>query len=275
MRIPTLLPLLVAGAGVLAAPPAVADEVQVVPGDAQGYYGSPAIDLGALAGGGPSQPGSPGGGESEGDGPQVPGPPLGLSWSAPGGAPPGFAVVPDFHFPDYTDPAATPESLAAQAAGQLRLPLPVPRHSPDLRLPDGRAATLVGEHTWFWTDPGQWRPVQRRIQAGPAWVEVTATPTRLGLDPGTGQPAVACDGPGTPYSREFGLHAASPDCDVAFAHSSAGRPGEQVQATWAITWQVSWRGFDGTAPVQGTLPAMTSRASTQLVVAEAQSLATG
>ncbi|WP_338596905.1 hypothetical protein [Saccharopolyspora sp. SCSIO 74807] len=268
------------GAGTLLPVPAVADgDVVVTPGDADGLYGAPSVDLGAVAGGTPSSPGqsgsAPSGRAEAGAG--VAGPPLGLSWSAPGsGVPEWFTVAPEFRFPDFSDPAVapSPDVLAGQAAGQLRLPLPTPRHSPDLRLPDGRAATVVGEHTWFWTEPGAWRPVSRRTQAGPVWVEVTATPRTLSLDPGTGQPASSCTGPGTPYNRSFGLHAASPDCDVVFAHSSAGRPGEQVPARWAITWQVSWRGFDGTAPVGGTLAPMTSRAEAELAVAEAQALTT-
>ncbi|WP_338600495.1 hypothetical protein [Saccharopolyspora sp. SCSIO 74807] len=278
MRTRSVLPVL-AGltVGMLVPVPAFADGVAVVPGDAQGYYGTPSIDLGAVAGGKPSSPEDPGSAESGGAGGGVPGPPLGLSWSSPGGGvPEWFSVLPEFRFPDFTEPAArSPGVLAGQAAEELRLPLPVPRHSPDLRLPDGRAATVVGEHTWFWTEPAGWHPVQRRVQAGPVWAEVTATPRTLSLAPGTGQPAASCAGPGTPYDRSFGLHAASPDCDVVFTHSSAHRPGEQVQARWAITWQVSWRGFDGTAPTGGILPPMTSRADADLAVAEAQALTTG
>ncbi|MBK0870208.1 hypothetical protein INP57_25690 [Saccharopolyspora sp. HNM0986] len=152
--------------------------------------------------------------------------------------------------------------------------MPTPLHSPDLQLPDGRAATVVGEHTWFWTEPTDWRPVSRRVQIGPVWAEVTATPQRLNLDPGTGQPAASCAGPGTPYARSFGLHTASPDCDIVFDRSSVGRPGEQVRAEWAIAWSVSWRGFDGTIPAGGTLAPMTSRADAELAVAEAQALTT-
>ncbi|WP_345368335.1 hypothetical protein, partial [Saccharopolyspora cebuensis] len=124
------------------------------------------------------------------------------------------------------------------------------------------------------TDSAVWHPHTQRVQAGPVWIEVLATPTTLTFDPGNGQQPVSCPGPGTPYDRAFGLHAASPDCDVVYERSSAGQPGKQVRARWAITWAVSWHGFDGTAPVTGTLPAMTSRAEAELAVVEAQALIT-
>ena len=278
MRTRNMLPVLVGlVAGALLPVPAFADGVVVVPGDAQGYYGSPTIGLGAAAGGTPARQEGSGSHHSSGEDPAgIPGPPPGLSWSAPNGAPSWFTAAPEFHFPDFSEPTTpSPARLAAQAADQLQLPLPVPRHSPDLRLSDGRAATLVGEHTWFWTEPSQWRPVHRRIQAGPAWVAVTATPQTLSLHPGTSQDPVSCPGPGTPYDRSFGLHTASPDCDIVFERSSSGQPREQVQARWVITWDVSWRGFDGTGPTGGTLPPMTSRAGADLTVAEAQALTTG
>ena len=161
--------------------------------------------------------------------------------------------------------------LAQQAAGQLRLPLPTPAHSPDLRLGDGRAATLVGEHTWFWTPRADWHPYTARVQAGPVWAEATATPIRLVMQPGNGTPPSSCPGPGTVYDRRYGLHAASPDCDVVYTHSSAG----ETTAGWAITWQVTWRGGIGPEPTQGgVLPQMTSRSQARFAVAEAQSLRT-
>ncbi|QGK72252.1 hypothetical protein GIY23_12835 [Allosaccharopolyspora coralli] len=150
----------------------------------------------------------------------------------------------------------------------------MPRHSPDLRLADGRAATVVGEHTWFWTDPDTWRVQRERVQAGPVWAEVTARPTRLRMNPGNGATPVSCAGPGTPYERSFGLHAPSPDCSLVYESSSAGQPGEQVTARWSITWEITWRGNTGTAPVGGVLPPMTSTAEARLAVAEAQALRT-
>jgi len=173
-------------------------------------------------------------------------------------------------------PPATPAGLAAQAAAQLVLSLPVPRHSPDLRLGDGRPAVVVGEPVWVWTEPASFRPLSKRVDAGAVWALVTARPVGLVFDPGDGGPVAECAGPGTPFdAARFGPHEASPDCGVVYARSSVGRPGDQVTARYAIRWQVSWVGATAAGPANGVLPELVSQATSTFVVAEAQALRTG
>jgi hypothetical protein len=169
----------------------------------------------------------------------------------------------------------TPGELARQAFSQLRLPVPTPSHSPDLRLGDGRAAVLVGEQTWLWTDPARFRQRTRRVQVGPVWAQVTAVPATLTFDAGNGERSVVCAGPGTPYvpGRDR-AHAASPTCGYLYPRSSAGLPGGVVRAEYAIGWRVSWVGSTGTTPVAGQLPQLVSRTTTAFAVAEAQALGT-
>jgi hypothetical protein len=167
----------------------------------------------------------------------------------------------------------TPAELAQEAYSQLRLPLPTPEHSPDLRLADGRRAVLVGEHTWLWTDPARFRPQSRRVQVGPVWAQVTATPIGLTFEPGDGAPSISCPGPGTPFAPgRYGSHAASPTCDYQYVRSSADAAGGVVSAEYGITWRVRWTGAAGATPAGGQLPDMTSRAATSFAVAEAQAL---
>lgn len=169
----------------------------------------------------------------------------------------------------------TPAQLAQQAAAQMRLSLPVPRHSPDLRLADGRPGVVVGAPTWVWTEPVSFRPLSRRVAAGPVWAQVTARPVVLEFDPGDGSAVVGCAGPGTPFDRSrHGVHEASPDCGFVYARSSLGRPADQVTATYAIRWQVSWVGATAAGPAQGVLPELVSQATSSFVVAEAQALRT-
>lgn len=90
----------------------------------------------------------------------------GLGGMRLGGSAFGMRCLP----PMPTDPVPTPRAtpapaplptageLAAQAFEQLRLPRPVPRYSPDAHLADGQSATIVGEHTWLWTDRRVWKP---------------------------------------------------------------------------------------------------------------------
>ena len=169
----------------------------------------------------------------------------------------------------------TPAELARAAYGRLVLPLPVPRHSPDLRLASG-PAVVVGEHTWVWTDPLIFTTQRRRVQVGAVWAQVVATPVVLRFDPGDGTAVVACRGGGTPFDpARFGPHAASPTCDHVYARSSFGLSGERVTARYEITWRVRWIGAVGAIPAAGVLPDLVSRAAARFGVAEAQALITG
>jgi hypothetical protein len=169
----------------------------------------------------------------------------------------------------------TAADLAQAAYGRLVLPLPTPRHSPDLRLVSG-PAVVVGEHTWVWTDPQIFTTRRRRVQVGAVWAQVVATPVALRFDPGDGTAAVACRGAGTPFdSARYGPHAASPTCDHVYTRSSFGLSGERVTATYEITWRVTWVGAVGAAPAVGALPDLVSRATARFAVAEAQALIAG
>jgi hypothetical protein len=261
-------------------PPAIGVEVTAL-----GHPGGP-ISTGQAAGGGSAcawvpaldmeawlrrlPPSLPGGGDTDRVDPRsrlyqqvCDGLVSGWAWFGPaaGGAP---AVLP------------SPAELAREGYGLLRLPSPSPGRSPDLRLADGRAALLVGEHTWIWTDPAVFTARSRTVRVGPVWATVTASPVGLSFDPGTGDPAAACVGAGTPWvAGRYGLHQRSPTCDVLLTRSSAGRPGGVVTATWAIRWRVSWVGAVGGRAESGVLDEMTSQTPVVLAVAEAQALITG
>jgi hypothetical protein len=257
-------------------------EIIVVPNDPQGINQPPGAGIGVSNPGGPGKPGQighpDGGGGGPGSGPSGPactstpipgantgGTPTDPTWTACSGSASGVIEGP------AAAALPTPAQLAQQAYQQMQMPVPVPRHSPDVKLPDGRSATLVGEHTWIWTDRSAWAAQTKRVSAGPVWAEVTAVPIRLSFESGIA-PRVVCTGPGTPYDRKYGLHAPSPDCGNVFTRSSYGRPGDQITAQYAITWRVSWIGNTGTAPASGSLPNMVSRADEALAVAEAQAL---
>jgi len=94
--------------------------------------------------------------------------------------------------------------LAQLAYGLLRLPSPVPSRYPSGTLADGRPYTVVNTYMWFWTDPSVWQPLSKRVCAGALCATATARPSQLTLDPGNGDQAVSCPGPGTRWARPPG-----------------------------------------------------------------------
>jgi len=263
-------------------------QVVVAPVDPGGVFVNPGVGIGAASPGGPAASGntaSPGGSSpavtcvfepadkttSDMFAAGTPG----YAGTVAGGGSTGYYLVCNgvhegwFNGPERLPSGAgelvSPEQLAQQAYRLLVLPLPTPHFSPDLHAPTGRA-TVVGEHTWIWTDKASWAVQSKRVQAGPVWAEAIATPTKLLFTPNTDRP-LACGGPGTAYTPAAGVHAASPDCDYVFE-----RPRDHVDATFAIQWTVRWTGSTGTAPAGGTLPPMTSRATAEFAVMDVQSL---
>ena len=287
-----------ASSGLADPDPGPGGRVVVTPSDPGGKYGPPAVDVGvgtpgqeAAAAGRGARGSAGGGGCSYSAAPDlerwsrglpgrlVPGgrdqvgPTSRLYAEVCPGRPVSYVWLGAAQVPGATPP--TPEKLAQQAYAQLRLPLPTPEHSPDLLLADGRAAVLVGEHTWVWTDRSRFRSQSRRLRVGPVWAEVTATPVGLSFDPGNGDPILSCRGPGTAFvPGRSGPHAPSPTCDYLYSRSSADAPGGVVTVEYGIRWQVRWTGSTGAAPAGGQLPDMTSRAATSFAVAEAQAVGT-
>ena len=172
-------------------------------------------------------------------------------------------------------PAARPvdyPALAKSALAKLVIPGPSTGRYPAGRLQDGRPYTAVSTYTWFWTDAAAWHSLRARASQGPAWAEVTVTPSGLTFTPGDGAAAVGCPGPGTAWQRSFGVYAASPSgCDYRYPHSSIDAPGQEVTATYAIRWTPTWTSSAGAG---GTLPAVTTTAQTAFVVAEVESVVT-
>jgi len=298
----SLAGLLVSGTGVAAPGDPDQPPINVVPGDSLGNSGRPpSVEIKVIAPGRPGRPSSAG--QSAADGGSacawVPAPEV-EAWlrhlpaRLPGSADTDRVDPRSRLYQRVCDglasawawfgPAAgrapvtlpSPAELAREAYALLRLPVPSPGRSPDLRLADGRAAVLVGEHTWIWTDGTVFTARSRAVRVGLVWARVTATPVGLSFDPGTGDPVAECVGAGTPWvPGRDGLHEPSPSCDAVLTRSSAGRPGGVVTVTWAIRWRVSWVGAAGGRPASGALDDMTSRTQVVLAVAEAQALITG
>lgn len=169
--------------------------------------------------------------------------------------------------PGGTPPAPTvsPAQLAAQAWQRLRLPVPQVSTAPPRS-----SYGLVGLTEWFWVT--NWTSRSNRVQAGGVWATVTAQPTGLTINPGTGQPSINCPGHGTAYDRTRPADAQRSNCSYTYVSSSAGLPRSAYQVTATVTWSGTWVGSGGTG---GALPALARSASFPLRIVEGQAVTTG
>lgn len=160
--------------------------------------------------------------------------------------------------------STTPQQLARQSWGSLRLPLPDVRTAP----PRGRFG-LVGLPEWVWVPREHWRPIVRRASAGGTWAQVTAKPEETTVVPGDGLAPVHCGGPGTAYDPRLAASAQHTDCSYAYRRSSRQEPAQAYRVTVTVTWTGTWTGSGGAG---GRLPDISRSTTFGLRVAEAQGL---
>lgn len=169
----------------------------------------------------------------------------------------------------------TAAELAQDAYGQLRLPTPMPSRYPTGTLQDGRPDTIVNTHMWFATDGSGWKPTAKTVCAGTLCATATARPTTLSLDPGNGDAAVSCPGPGTRWVRPAHgswVPGEQPQgCDYQYTRSTYKLPHGELTAVYTITWTVTWTGTNGTS---GTLDPLRTAATSTFAVAELQTVVT-
>jgi hypothetical protein len=161
--------------------------------------------------------------------------------------------------------APTAGQLAVTAYGLLPLPSPAVRRSPSEALRyQGLPYTYVNLWTWFWTDPQTFRSLSKTVTAGTLTATVTARPTSLVFDPGDGNPAVTCDGPGRAWQPSDGNGPPVSGCAYRYVQVSSEGP---VTASVSILWQVTWVANNG---MSGALPVLMTQASDRLNVIQTQ-----
>lgn len=156
----------------------------------------------------------------------------------------------------------SPAELALAKWARMPIPAPVVRTAPP-RGSDG----LVGLPEWFWVT--NWHSQSGRVAARGVWVEVTARPQSMTIDPGHGRQAVRCSGPGTAYDKSRPAAAQHTNCSYTFSQSSLHEPGRAYRVRVSVTWGGTWRGSDGSG---GVLPPLSRSTTFRLRVAEAQGL---
>jgi hypothetical protein len=169
-------------------------------------------------------------------------------------------------------PPPDPATVGAQAASELQLPNPSLALSP-------ATTGYVNLAEWLWIEPSIWHPFTTAAQAcnagGCTNASATATPAYVTWNTGDGS-ILTCDGPGTAYNPAIPADAQSTSCSHTYTTTSAGQPtpdGNPNDAVFPIaatvTWSVVWSGPAGSA---GSLPSLTTHASTSLKVTQIESV---
>jgi hypothetical protein len=163
-------------------------------------------------------------------------------------------------------PLVTPAELAERAMASVRVPRPVIQRSPDERSRDGNGLpyTWVHEWTWFWVQPGVWRQRSATAEAGGLWATVRIRPSRLTINPGTGDEEISCAGPGRAWTSADGDGPPS-EGGCAFRYRQVTSTPLRVQAS--IEWSVTWIGSGGSG---GDLPVMRTTTTSPLMVRQIQ-----
>lgn len=164
-------------------------------------------------------------------------------------------------------PPPDPAVLAQQAYTELTVPKPEAQRSPPETNSDpdngGLPYTWLGLNTWIWVN--NWQPLQRTVDLRGVSATVTATPTALVFDPGNGDAAVSCPGPGRPWTEADGNQ---PPIGGGCAYMyRAVTPDGPLTATTGIAWSVAWTSNTGAG---GTFPALNTATTSSFLVEQIQ-----
>ncbi|MFJ2608840.1 hypothetical protein ACIO13_28245 [Streptomyces sp. NPDC087425] len=165
--------------------------------------------------------------------------------------------------------APTSKTLAEYAYNKVEVP------GTEIELKPAAKST-VNVPTWVWLDKGTFKEVKVRAELPGTglWAETTAKPVALHLTPGTsdattspssGDCTINDDGSiGAPFQK--GDAGKTPPCGITYLRATDGTP---YQLKASITWQVSWKGSDGTG---GDLPDGTFETTQDVNVQEFQAV---
>ena len=164
-------------------------------------------------------------------------------------------------------PPPNPAVLAQRAYGELTLPKPAVKRSPDEGNSDPQYGGLpyTWVNLWTWTWVGDWQSRARTVELRGVSATVTATPTALVFDPGDGSAPVTCGGPGRPWTEADGSDPPSAGgCGYVYR---AVTPDGPLTATTSIRWSVTWTSNVGAG---GTFPVLTTQSASSFLVEQIQ-----
>lgn len=164
------------------------------------------------------------------------------------------------------------DALVLEAVDRVDPPLPDARHSFDQPAADGEVRAVVQAEVWWWAE-APFEPVVVDDRDGPVWVEVTASPGELTIDPGDGSSSFTCPAPGVAWNRNQSYYDQVPGAERGACVHVYERTADSVTATMTVDWSLSYRGFaPAVGNVTGTLPAVSRQQQFSFPVRELQSV---
>jgi hypothetical protein len=166
-------------------------------------------------------------------------------------------------------PASLIDALRERARDRVPFPVLAQEAAPTGEQPSPFITQLP---TWLWVDQAAWHAVDADASIpGIVAVTATGTPTGVTWNPGTGDTAVHCNGPGTAYDPGRPDAAQSTDCLYTYRHSSDVAPnGETYALTMGVTWDTRWDCSPGCGG--GPMAPVTITTTRPVWVAELQAL---
>jgi hypothetical protein len=161
---------------------------------------------------------------------------------------------------------ASINNVVQHAVDRLAIPQPAIATNP------GLGAQVVHVPVWWWIDPGWWTTTRTATASIPALaITAQAEPTSVTWHAGDGS-SRTCTGPGTPWTQGTNPAAASSACGHVYTTTSRTSPDGTYALRAEVTWTITWSGDDGT---YGTVPTLTTTATTQVTVTELRTVVTG
>ncbi len=171
-------------------------------------------------------------------------------WVPAGGTPP--------------DPVIDGATLARAAWDAVTIPTATIGYNPTV---GDMQATVVGMDTWIWATGDTPKEVRVTATAGPVTATITATASRLTLQPKDG--TASCTSFGIPWTQDNDTKGT--DCIIVFDRSSAHFKDNTTPVDVKVSYTITYTATDGAT---GTMNTHTTTTTTNIPVAEIQTLNT-
>jgi hypothetical protein len=157
------------------------------------------------------------------------------------------------------------ENVVQHAVDRLAIPQPAIATNPM------NVAQVVHVPVWWWIDEDWWNATRTATASIPSLtVTAQAEPTSVTWYAGDGSTRT-CTGPGTEWKPGTNPAAASPTCGYTYTTTSRASTGGTYTLRAEVTWTIHWRGGD----TFGTMPPLTTTATTVVTVTELRAVITG